>query len=195
MPPFPVNRARRQGGSILRGILLLGRGRAIGMAEFGDNADALTASLAPLIAFPLVGAVLIAMSGQPGLAAIAFLSRLCGVLILPVMTQAYAKLTGREAFWLATATALNWSFWILIPMLLVAAFIGALLVTAGLSEVRAEAAVIVLLAAYMLWLHWFIVRTGLRFSGWLAAGLVVASNLAIGALTFGPDLAELLLKK
>lgn len=195
MPPLPVNRARRDGGNILRGILLLARGRATGIAEFGNTSDALAASLAPLIAFPLVGSAMIAMNGQPALAGLAFLSRLCGVLVLPVITQFYAKLTGRQEFWLRTATALNWSFWILIPILLVAAFLGAMLVTTGLSEIRAEEIVIVLLAAYMLWLHWFIVRTGLRLSVWLAVGLVLSTNCAIGLLTFGPDLVDLILKK
>ncbi len=203
MPLLPANRARQNRssnrgnnrGSILRGILLLARGRAAGIAEFGNTGDALAASLAPLIAFPLVGAAMIAMSGQPGLAALRFLSRLCGVLVLPVITQTYAKVTGREAFWLSTASALNWSFWILIPLLLAAAFIGALLVMAGMNETRAEEIVILLLAAYMLWLHWFIVRTGLRLSGWLAAGLVILSNCAIGLLTFGPDLLDLIMKK
>jgi len=195
MPRNPAKPARRNAGSILRGIVLLARGRAAGMLEFGNTPDALTASLAPLIAFPLVGSAMIAISGQPGMAALAFLSRLCGVLVLPVITHAYAKITGRGEFWLCTATALNWSFWILIPLLLVAAFIGALLVTAGMNETRAEEIVIVLLAIYMLWLHWFIIRTGLRLSLWLAAGLVLMSNCAIGLLTFGPDLVDLILKK
>jgi len=195
MPPLPAKRAGRAGGNIVRGVLLLGRGRAAGIAEFANHPDALTASLAPLIAFPLVGSVMIGISGQPGLAGIAFLSRLCGVLALPVITQAYAKYFGREAGWLSTATALNWSFWILIPLLLAAAFIGALLVTAGIGEPRAEVIIILLLAAYMLWLHWFIIRIGLQLSGWLAAGLVFVSNAAIGVLTFGPDLVDLLLKK
>lgn len=195
MPPLPGNRVRRNGGNILRGIFLLARGRAAGILEFGNSPEALGASLAPLIAFPLVGSVMIGMSGQPGLAALAFLSRLCGVLVLPVITEAYAKITGREAFWLCTATALNWSFWILIPLLLVAAFLGAMLISAGLGETRAEAAVIALLALYMLWLHWFIVRTGLKLSAWLAAGLVLVTNGAIGLLTFGPDLLALIVKK
>ncbi len=195
MPPRPVKRAARSSGSILRGIVLLARGKPAGIAEFVNTNDALAASLAPLIAFPLVGSTLIAFSGQPGMAVIAFLSRLCGVLVLPVITHAFARIARREELWLRTATALNWSFWILIPLLLVAAFIGAMLVTAGLSQLRAEQAVIVLLALYMLWLHWFIVRTGLRFSVPQAIALVVASNCAIGLLTFGPDLVDLLLKK
>ena len=68
--------------------------------------------------------------------------------------------------------------------------IGAL-VTAGLPDIKAEATVIVLLCVYMLWLHWFTVRSGLNLSVWRAVGLVCISNIVIGLLTFGPDLADL----
>ncbi len=182
-------------GSILRGIFLLARGRKSGIAEFANTSDALSASLAPLIAFPIVGAGIIAFDGQPKLAAIAVLSRVSGVLALPVITHAYAKLMGREHSWLRTATALNWSFWLLIPLLVLTAFIGAALVTAGIPQIRAEESVIVLLGAYMLWLHWFTVRTGLNISVLRAVGLVVISNFVIGLLTFGPDLADFLMQK
>ena len=49
---------RRHLRMILRGLLLLARGGRAGMKEFDNSADALAASLAPLIAFPLVGAAL-----------------------------------------------------------------------------------------------------------------------------------------
>jgi hypothetical protein len=185
--------ARPGGGSIVRGIFLLARGRQSGIAEFANSGDALSASLAPLIAFPIVGAGIIAFGGQPKLAAIAVLSRVSGVLALPVITHAYAKLMGREHFWLRTATALNWSFWLLVPLLFVGAFIGAILVTAGVPSLKAEETVVVLLAAYILWLHWFTVRTGLNLSSWRAVGLVIISNIVIGLLTFGPDLADLVM--
>ena len=189
---MPALRQRAGSGNVLRGIWLLAIGRAAGMREFGNTPDALTASLAPLIAFPLVGALLVAANGQPVLAALNLLSRVCGVLALPVITHAYAKLVGREPFWLCTATALNWAFWIVVPLLLVAATLGAVLMTAGIGQIRAEEIVIVLLGAYMLWLHWFTVRAGLGISGWLAAGLVIVSNCVIGALTFGPALLRMI---
>jgi hypothetical protein len=200
IPPKPINRVRRNGGgnpggNVLRGVFLLARGRAAGITEFANTSEGLSASLAPLIAFPLVGATIIAMSGQPELAAIAFLSRLCGVLTLPVVTHAFAQITKRESQWLRTATALNWSFWILIPLLLVAAFAGAGLVTAGVQETSAEDIVICLLGGYMLWFHWFTVRTGMKLSAWLAVALVIVTNLVIGLLTFAPDLVDMLLLK
>ena len=123
------------------------------------------------------------------------LSRVSGVLALPVITHAYAKFLGREHSWLRTATALNWSFWLLIPLLFAGAFTGAMLVTAGMPDLKAEESVIILLGMYMLWLHWFTVRTGLGLSTAQAIGLVILSNVAIGLLTFGPDLTDLVMKK
>jgi hypothetical protein len=70
-----------------------------------------------------------------------------------------------------------------------------MLVTAGVPDLRAEESVIVMLGCYMLWLHWFTVRTGLGLSTAQAILLVILSNLAIGLLTFGPDLADLVMKK
>ena len=97
---------------ILRGLLLLARGQKSGIKDFGNSADGFTASLAPLIAFPLVGAGISALGGQWQLAAIGLLSRLCAVLALPLITYEFARRTGREALWLRTATALDWSFWL-----------------------------------------------------------------------------------
>jgi hypothetical protein len=51
---------------IMRGLWLLARGRRAGIAEFGNSTDALAASLAPLIAFPLVGAAVAGLQGGAG---------------------------------------------------------------------------------------------------------------------------------
>ena len=50
-------------GSILVGIFRLARGRADGLGQFGATREAFLASLAPLIAFPLVGGVLMILGG------------------------------------------------------------------------------------------------------------------------------------
>ena len=83
---------------IFRGLLLLARGKKSGIKDFANTMDAFTASLAPLIAFPLVGAGISVLGGQRQLAAIGLLSRFCGVLALPVITHEFARRTGREAF-------------------------------------------------------------------------------------------------
>ena len=55
---------------ILRGLFLMARGAKSGIKEFDNSMDAFTASLAPLIAFPLVGAGVSALGGQWQLALI-----------------------------------------------------------------------------------------------------------------------------
>jgi hypothetical protein len=176
---------------IFRGLLLLARGKKSGIKDFANTMDGFTASLAPLIAFPLVGAGISALGGQWQPAVIGLLSRICAVLALPLITHEFARRTGREALWLRTATALDWSFWMLIPLLFVAAFAGALLVEAGLAMGDAEYVALGFMAGYLLWYHWFIVRTGLALSGLQAALLVALSSIAIGIFTAGPVLLDL----
>ena len=59
-------RSSLPGPAVLVGIMRVARGRADGLALFGDTVPAFTASLAPFIALPLVGAVLM-MLEEPGL--------------------------------------------------------------------------------------------------------------------------------
>ncbi|MGC8470154.1 MAG: hypothetical protein ACP5NI_09650, partial [Acetobacteraceae bacterium] len=66
--------------SIPRGILLLARGKAQGLAEFDSSREAFLASLAPWIAFPLVASLLLALRGGLLLAAEEFLATLCALL-------------------------------------------------------------------------------------------------------------------
>jgi hypothetical protein len=175
---------------ILRGMLLLARGRAIGIKEFANSSDALAASLAPLIAFPLVGAVRLAVLGQPEAALIGFLARLCAVLALPVITHQFARVVGRETLWLRTVTALDWSFWLIIPLLVAAAVIGAVMVKAGMDLTAAEYIAMGLIAAYVLWYHWFTVRAGLLIGVWQAVLLVVLNSAAVALLTDAPLLMD-----
>jgi len=171
---------------ILRGLWLLARGRIAGIQEFGNSPDAFTASLAPLIAFPLVGASLSILGGDWQPALIGLLSRLCAVLALPLIVHEFARHTGREALWLRTATALDWSFWVLIPLLFAAAFVGAALVEAGLDMLHAEVAAMAIIAAYLLWYQWFIIRTGLALSRLQALCLVALSSTALFLFSVAP---------
>ncbi len=175
-------------GNVVRGVLLLARGRAAGIDHFGNSADSFTASLAPLIAFPLVGTVLNIINGAPAEAIIGFLSRLCAVLAVAVITYEFARLTRRDSLWLRTATALNWSFWLVIPLLGLAGLAGALMVGAGMALTTAEDILIGLMATYLLWYHWFAVRVGLNLNILQAIALVILSNAAIALLTSAPTL-------
>ncbi|MDE8347234.1 MAG: hypothetical protein POH28_13835 [Acidocella sp.] len=171
---------------ILRGLWLLARGRDTGLREFADGLDGFTASLAPLIAFPLVGAGVSALGGDWQLAIIAFLSRVSVVLALPLIIHEYARRTGREALWLRTATALDWSFWLLMPLLFIAAFAGAALVEAGVAMQNAEYAALGFIVGYQIWLHWFVVRAGLQMKALAAAALVLVSGAVALLLTAAP---------
>jgi hypothetical protein len=176
---------------ILGGLALLARGKAEGLTAFGNTADALTTSLAPLIAFPFVGAALLALNGQPEAAALAFLSRLCVVLAISAATYEFARLAGRDSLWLRTATALNWSFWILIPLLLIAGILGAVLVSCNIPELMAERLLMALMAAYMLWYNWFTVRHGLQIGRFQAIALVAITNGIIALLVLAPMALDL----
>jgi hypothetical protein len=173
------------------GIFLLARGQPEGVAAFGKTAKDFNASIAPLIAFPLVGSLLVAIGGQPKLAAIAFVSRLCMVLAVAAITYEFARLTGREMLWLRTAIALNWSFWIIVPLLLAAGLCGMIFVSAGMPLTAAENLLAGVMLAYLLWYHWFTVRSGLQLKILPAIGLVLLTNTVVALLAIGPDLIDL----
>jgi hypothetical protein len=187
----PVGLRGASSGNVLRGMFLLARGRAAGLEEFGNSTNALAASVAPLIAFPLVGSVLLAVNGDPKIAVLAFISRMCVVMALGLVTYEFAHIWHRDEQWLRTVTALNWSFWILIPVLLIAGICGAVLVSAGIAEKTAEDVMIGVIGAYLLWYHWFTVRNGLRIGLWAALLLVIVTNIIVGLLAMGPDLISM----
>jgi hypothetical protein len=185
-------KARPGRPNILRGILLLCRGRAAGLAEIGAGPQDFLSSLAPLVAFPLVGCALMMTQGKVVDAATDFLATLVAILAPPVISHALAQRWGREAQWFRFATAFNWCQWVL-PLL------GALLVVVAGFLVQAgmplRAAVIVLccaLLAYAFWLHWFLARRGLDLAAGRAALLVFLVNLATIILVGGPQLLMLL---
>ena len=175
-------------GSILRGILLVARGRADGLCQFGDTPPAFLASLAPLIAFPLVGAGLMLAQGDAVPAVTALLSTFCALLAPPVLSYELAHLWRREQQWLRFATAFNWCQWA-IPVL---AAVLLILVYPGLAEAAgletAEIVVVAAIAFYALWLHWFLARHALAISGYRAALLVLLVNLGTLILVLGPRL-------
>jgi hypothetical protein len=178
-------------GSIVLGIVRLARGHSDGIRQFGATREAFLASLAPLIAFPLVGGVLMLLGGG-GLAAVSdLLATLCALLAPAVLSFEVARLWGREAAWLRFATAFNWCQWV-IPvvgsvLLLVLAFLAGL----GLPRELARLAVLFGIIAYGLWLHWFVTRHGLGLSGPRAALAVLGVNLGTVILVLGPRILAL----
>jgi hypothetical protein len=171
---------------ILRGLWNLAIGKRAGLVDFGNTKDAFYASLAPLIAFPLVGSGTMALHGDWQMAIISFLSRLCAVLVLPVVAFETARILGREKLWLRAATALNWAFWIMLPVFIAAALLFSILTQSGLWQEAAFGFSFSLAGLYLLWNRWFILRTALGLGTWQAVLAVLVAGVAAGACTMLP---------
>ncbi|MFI4982061.1 MAG: hypothetical protein ACHQIO_17070 [Nevskiales bacterium] len=176
---------------ILRGVAQLARGRADGIRQFGESREAFLASLAPLVAFPLVGGILMLLSGGGADALSDLLMTVCALLAPPVLSFEAARLWGREAAWLRFATAFNWCQWAIpvVGSLLLLAL--GMLTSVGLPRQAAQMLAVVGLASYGLWLHWFLARHGLGLSRTRAALLVFGVNLATVAIVVVPRILAL----
>lgn len=174
--------------SVLRGIVLLATGRAAGLLQFGDNAQAFLASLAPLIAFPLVGGLLLLAQGDVRRAVTEVLATVCALLAPAVLSFEPARLWRRTDRWPRFATALNWCQWSIPVLATILLAVVYPLVQSLIPPRLAAYGVIAALAVYALWLHWFIARHGLAISGLRAAGLVAFVNIGTVALVVGPQL-------
>jgi hypothetical protein len=179
------------GPAIIIGIMRLARGRSDGLPLFGDSVPAFTASLAPFVALPLVGASLM-MLDSPGWAPLSeLLSAWCALLAPPVISWELARRWDRQAVWLRYATAFNWCMWAVPMFAFVLLLVLGLLEPLGLPSEVAAVALPVGLATYALWLHWFLARHGLQISRSRAVLLVLLVNLGTGILVFGPALLAL----
>ncbi len=184
-------RKRGRPGNPLLGILLIGRGRRTGLAQFDATPNGFLTSLAPLIAFPLVGTVLMLVQGEGVGALTDFLEMLCALLLPAVLSHLLARTWSREAQWLRYATAFNWCQW-LMPVVLTALLLllGAAL-PFGLPQRVAGVLALGGLGAYALWLHWFLAWRGLELSVWRAIGVVAGTNLGAVAVLLVPRLIAL----
>ena len=177
---------RRRAGSIVVGIARLARGRPDGLAQFGATRDAFLVSLAPLIAFPLVGGVLMVLGGGGRGAITGLLATLCALLAPLVLSFEVARLWGREAAWLRFATAFNWCQWVIPVIGSVLLVVLGMLIGLGLPREYARAGAVLGIIIYGLWLHWFVARHGLGLSGLRAAVLVLGVNVATVIIVLGP---------
>jgi hypothetical protein len=179
---------RRSPPNIIIGLVRLAFFDRRGLALFGDSSQDFLSSLAPLIAFPLVGGVLTLFRGAGVSAVTNLLATLCVLLAPAVLSEALAGLWRKREGWLRYATAFNWCQWT-IPMAAAVALLAmAVLAMAGLPETAAAYGAAGLLAAYGLSLHWFLARIGLDLSRLRAVLLVVVVNLGTAILLFGPQL-------
>ena len=165
------------------GLLLLAVGRAEGFGHFGTDTDSFLSSLAPLVAFALVSAGLVALTGRVLGAAELFLVSLIGLLAPAVIAHPLCARWQRQAYWPLYANILNWSKLL---------FLMALPVAVGLTEALPDAGAVVALAllAYMLWFQWFLARGALRLSRIRALLLLLATQLGTNLLVLLPLLAD-----
>lgn len=174
--------------NVLLGVFRVARGRADGIALFGDTPHAFLTSLAPLIAFPLVGGILMLLRGGGLRSIVDLLATVCALLAPPVLSFQFARIWQREGAWLRFATAFNWCQWALpVVAALMLLFLG-FAMSVGLSQGPAGVSLVMALGAYGLWLHWFLARHGLAISGGRAAVLVLGVNLGTIAVVIVPRL-------
>ncbi len=174
--------------SVLRGIFLVARGRADGIGLFPDSTQGFLASLAPLIAFPLVGSVLMLSRGGGARSLVDLLATFCALLAPPVLSFQFARMWQREALWLRFATAFNWCQWALPVVASLILLVMGIGMSLGLTHRSASIGLILGLGFYGLWLHWFLARNALRLSGGRAALLVFGTNFGTIMAVLGPKL-------
>jgi hypothetical protein len=179
--------------NVLLGIARLARGRADGLAQFGDTTQAFLGSLAPLIAFPLVGGALMIAQGEGISALVEMLATFCALLAPPVLSYWMARLWGRQQLWLRFATAFNWCQWAIPVAAALLLLLAGLLIRVGISNAAAGVVVVLGLSGYGFWLHWFVTRQGLQLSGGRSLLLVLVVNLGTAMLIAGPGLLALAL--
>lgn len=179
-----------RGPAVLRGIALVARGRADGIDQFAATRQGFLASLAPLIAFPLVGTFLLLLNGGGVPAITDLLATIAVLLAPPILSFELARLWGRRVRWLRYATAFNWCQWLLPLLASILLMVLGTLQQAGLSGDAATAVLALGLGGYALWLHWFLARHGLALSPFRSAVLVVGVNLGTALMVLVPRLLQ-----
>ena len=170
---------------VLRGMMLIARGRPEGLNCFRDSPQAFFHSLLPGISLVVSALIESLLEGSdnvmrdiPG--------TLCVLLAPAVLSYELARFWGREAFWNRYVVAFNWCQW-LFPLIGLTLLIVMTLAQSGAEVSQGALRIIfIFMAFYALWLNWFLARHGLALSKWRAAALVVLVNLGTVAVAFGP---------
>ncbi len=162
------------------GLLLLAVGRKRGFSCFGTDSDAYLASLAPLLAFALVSAGLLALK-TPVVAATLFMLFLCQMLAPAVIADALCRWWDRTERWALYANILNWAPFLFFMVLSVVITISSALVQAGAPADGTATGSILLFYGYALWFQWFVARGALNLSR-LRAAVLLGSIMLFGFL-------------
>lgn len=176
-----------KGRAIVQGIVLLARFRVAGLAQFTGSVPDLLNSLAPLLAFPAVLALLLLLGGGGGVDALSdLLSLVVGLLGPLVISQALAARWGRDEAWLRYAVAFNWCQWVLPLVAMALVLLFSVLAAMGLPQQLLVPGALLSVGFYALSLHWFLARRGLDLSRAQATLFVVAMNAGTGMLMLLP---------
>jgi hypothetical protein len=173
--------------SIFFGIKRLAGFKADGFGAFTPSSQSLLNSLAPLIAFPLVGGLGQFLEGNVVTALSDLLATVVALLTPLVVTEYLASRWGSGSVWLRFAVASNWCQWVL-PFGVMAIVIGFWMLAQLGIELGSGVAggAVILLIAYGIALHWFLARWGLGLSKGRATLMVLAADLTTGALVMLP---------
>ena len=177
---------------VLRGMLQLAIWRRAGIQAFTGNKQAFLNSLAPLLAMPVVGFLLLAVQGRL-LDAVSNLLLAVVILLAPVAaSHLVAKWWRREGLWLRFAVALNWCQWVItaVAMLMMAA--AGVAVQAGVPQQIALLVLLVGCLGYAISLQVFLAHIGLAMSRARAIGFVLLFNLAAAVLVLVPALVRMM---
>ena len=169
------------GSGVVKGLLLVARGRPEGLQCFAATSDAFLAALAPWLAFLLVAALLMLLRKPTAVGAALILLSFCALLLPPVLSHLLARRWKRDALWLRYVTATVWCEWLVILAYAVSLLVVTLLLQLGVPADLAGVMFLGLVACYWLWLHWFLAWRGLELSR-LQAALLVAAVIAATAL-------------
>ena len=159
---------------------------------FSATREAFLTSMAPLVALPLVGSVLM-LGSRPWTEVLAdFFQVMCALLWPMVGSHFLARIWGREDAWLRYATTSNWCQWI-VPLIAAAFMLGlGVAVMFGMPRDASGPILVFGVVFYLLWQHWFIARHGLGISGPRALILVgfihtVTIAVVIGVALLGGE--------
>ncbi len=177
-----TTRKPRPNGRLALGLLLIGTGRPAGFAQFGGNADAYLASLAPWLGLLIVLSGVLAWSGHPWPAAAFFLLAVCNLLAPVIIADVFCRLWDRRQHWALYANVLNCAQWLMLAALLLLLPFASVSVLFGLSQEGAARLLLGLLAAYTLWFHWFAARHALQVSAGRAAIVMLCIVFGTGLI-------------
>jgi hypothetical protein len=171
---------------VLVGMLRIARGRADGVACFGDSPRAFLSSLAPLLAFPIVGAVTATFSDGPRRALTGLGMTLCALLVPAVLSFELARLWKRSEAWMRFATAYNWCQWILLFVACLGMVPMSLAIDAGVDESSATLALLICLGCYGFWMQCFLASKALSLSALRAGLFIILVNFGTFLAVAGP---------